>query len=540
MATVKILQPGDTLSDRQGKRYSIEELLGSGGFGLAYRATDLIANKDVAIKILQPAIPASPALEEVFAREAEAAQQVRHKNITRTLAYVAPGDSGIGAPYMVMEYVAGGNLLERISAQNNIPFDRDVALDWMQQIAQGLRAIHERVLHRDIKPANVLVDGTILKICDFGMAKYVEESTRTLTLKGGGTWPYEAPETWQKQDISKATDIYSLGVLFYQLATLRLPFAAHDHAGWRQAHLFTPAPRPRSFRADLDERIDGMIVRMLSKRATDRFQSVDEIIDIVNVVASTPTTSSSAGADPVVRAARQSYDKHRTVQARQSARDEQRRDDIAAVRFRVLELADRFQMLVQEKNAWLPESPISIQRQATGTFMDALTGEMVRYVYLDKALILGFVDVEPDDLTVEDDPLPGFNPPGRQKKMVQREVQIDGASIAAIGFLKLATDEMTHRPQIGMVSFTESNTEHGIHLLLLRMPGDLYGTWKTCELDEHPMFHEPPVRQQVLLSSARRVVEALEDRMRAASHVVRLRDFSDTDFTLLLEQVVSS
>jgi len=87
---------------------------------------------------------------------------------------------------------------------------------------------------------------------------------------------------------------------------------------------------------------------------------------------------------------------------------------------------------------------------------------------------------------------------------------------------------------------TSESTEHGIHFLLLRTQGELYGTWKTCELDQHPMYHQPPIQSQVLLPSARDVIEALDSRTGTAPHIVKLRDFSDSDFISLLEKVVSS
>lgn len=532
---------GDRLSDQQGERYRIEDLLGSGGFGIAYRATDLRDGKEVAIKVLQSRVAASPESAELFAREAEAAQQVTHKNIARTLAYVSLGTSGIGVPYIVIEYIAGGNLAEHIAAQNNVHFDQDVVIDWMMQLAEGLQAVHEHVLHRDLKPQNILVDGNTLKICDFGMSKYIEESTRTLTLKAGGTYAYMPPEVWQKQSTTKATDIYSLGIMFYQIATTHLPFTAYDLAGWRQAHLFTAVPRPSSLRTDLDGRLDGIIIRMLSKRATDRFQSAGEIISILKQIASSPLSDSSATAiDPVVRAARQTFDKHRALQAQQSALEEEKRDSLLAVNYQVRELAARLDGLVREKNKWLPESPISIEKVGPGTFVDASTGEMTSYGYLGKSLVFGFLRLLPQDLLIEYDPIPGYDPPGRTKRMAKREVTVDGSSIVVIGYLKQETNKAVQEETVTFPHLISKSPEHGIHFLLLRTQGELYGTWKTCELDQHPMYHQPLIQSQVLLPSARDVIEALDSRTGAAPHIVKLRDFSDSDFISLLEKVVSS
>lgn len=542
MVVRSILMSGNKLSDRHGERYRIEEILGSGGFGIAYRATDLRNNnKEVAIKVLQSYVTASPEGAELFAREAEAAQQVTHKNIAQTLAYVSLDVSGIGVPYMVIEYIAGGNLADRITAQNNMHFDQDVVINWMMQLAEGLQAVHEHVLHRDLKPQNILVDGNTLKICDFGMSKYIEESTRTLTLKARGTLAYMPPEVWRNQSTTIATDIYSLGVIFYQIATTHLPFTAYNDVGWRHAHLFDAAPRPSS-RTDLDGRLDGIIIRMLSKRPTDRFQSAGEIISLLKQIASSPPSASSATVvDPVVQTARQTFDKHREFQAQQSAQEEEKRDSLLAINYQICELAERLDGLVREKNKWLPESPISIERIYTGTFVDTITGKMTSYGYLEKSLALGFMSLSPQDLLIEYDPIPGYDPPGRLKRMAQREVMVDELSIVVIGYLKLETNKTVQAKTARLTRLTSKSLEHGIHLLLLRAPGELYGVWKTCELDQHPMLHQKmPTQSQVLLPSARNVVEALEDRAIMSLYVVKLRDFSDSDFLSLLEKVVSS
>ena len=469
MATIGILSPGDVLRDQQGERYRIEEWLGSGGFGMAYRATDIRESRQVAIKVLGPAAAARPAAAEEFAREAEAARQVVHKNVARTLAYVALDASGLGAPYMVIEYVSGGDLARRISEQNNTPLEQEVIVDWMLQLAEGLQAIHAHLLHRDFKPQNVLLDGDTLKISDFGMAKYLDESTRTVTFKGLGTIPYMAPEVWRGETATKATDIYALGITFYQLATSRLPFTAHDEPGWRYAHLFTPAPRPCSYRMDLDTRVDGMIFRMLHKPTSDRYQSTDDVIRLLKDIAAPSAAGATSLSDPVVRAARQTYDKQRVMLNQRSAEDEARREAWLPSITRCA-LADRLDGLVRKRNALLPESPIadSKNREQAHSFMDAFTGEMGRYAFFDRSLIYGFLDVNPEDLLMEDDPTPGYNPPGRRKRMVKREVLVDSASIAAIGYLKLDS-----RP-----------AGRGLHLLLLRQPDSLYGAWKTCEIDE--------------------------------------------------------
>lgn len=304
-----MLVPSTMLSDEQGERYRIDALLGSGGFGIAYSAVDCGTNEVVVVKILRPDVARDPDAAPMFAREAAAARLVEHPNVVRTLAYVEADASAIGAPYLVMEYVSGGDLAGWITAQKSVPPDQATLLDWMTQLARGLQAIHEHVLHRDLKPQNVSVDGAILKISDFGMSKYIEAATRTMTFKGAGTPLYMAPETWLQQTATSATDIYSLGIMFYQLATYQLPFVGTDAMELRRAHLFTSAPRLHTQRPGLDDRLDGMIVHMLEKQSANRYQSVGEILSVLAQISSAlPPLPGDAGMDQVVRAARQRYD----------------------------------------------------------------------------------------------------------------------------------------------------------------------------------------------------------------------------------------
>ena len=540
MAFSGILVPGTMLSNAEGERYRIDALLGSGGFGIAYTALDATTNDVVVVKILRPDVAADPNAAIQYAREAEAARLVQHINVARTLAHIEARDSGIGAPYLVMEYVSGGDLSSRLIAQGDVPLDQTTLLDWMTQLSLGLQAIHEHVLHRDIKPQNVLMDGVTLKISDFGMSKYIEAATRTVTFKGAGTPFYMAPETWQNQRATRATDIYSLGVMFYQAVTYHYPFVGADMMELRQAHLFTPAPRPQLLRATLDDRLDGMIVRMLEKRPADRYQAVEEIVRILaQISAAQLPGGGDRGLGEVVRGACRTYDNRKIVQAQQSAQDEADHDAAAAINYQMIQLASQLDGLAETANQRLLEAPIVIQKLTSGAFVDWATGMLRSYGFFDKSLDLGFLALSPSDVLMEYDPMPGVDLPFQTKKLATREVTIDGASIVAIGFLKLSAS--THE-RFGGVTFTRpigDSYERGLHLLLLRAPGELYGFWKTCEIEDQPLVSQGSVRRRLLLSEARDIVIAVEERNSLAQYVVKLRDFSDADFVALLTELVS-
>jgi len=529
---------GSVLLDGTRERYRIEQRLHRGGYGATYQAVDLVSSELVAIKVLHLHVALDAGAMADLAREASAAQAVAHRNVARTLALVPAENSGIGAPYLVLEFIRGGDLLALLETRGTTLPDQAELLDWMAQLCCGLRAIHDHLLHRDLKPGNVLVDGGVLKICDFGMAKHIDEATRTRTFKGLGTYPYQAPETWQGKSATPETDIYSLGVTFYQMATNQLPFTARDEHEWRQAHLYTSAPRLQRVRPELDERLDALLARMLAKHPKDRFATAAQIGDVLEEIAQAPLPSvSDTGIDRVVTGARQAWDRVIAAQTQAAAKDDARMDAARATASQVAELADRLDALVHQVNRRVLGRRIEIQGSPGGKLYDGVPYRT--YEYLEKTLSLEFLSLSPDDVLVEDWESAAVAAQLGRRKAAQRELTIDGQNVVAIGTLKLSRFV---RESFGVVTFPRPVNEapdHGLHLLLLRSTEATYGDWKTCELAQHP-FTAVPARKQVVVSKAREVVEAIAQRMIAGSFVVQLRDFADSDFVSLLGELVRS
>jgi serine/threonine protein kinase len=224
-------------------KYKILEKIGNGGFGIVYKAQDLTTNNNVAIKVFRNELdPGDTDALIDWEREAKQALTFKHKNIIGSIGFAETTlDSGLKIYFLVMEYAENGNLsaiVEAQSSRNSFTSEKEITT-LLQQMLDGLKEVHTTTIHRDLKPENMLFVGDILKISDFGLAKYVEQSTRTRTFKGAGTLFYMAPETWNLQRTSPATDIYSLGVILYLLCTNELPWlfryviSASTHAGFR-------------------------------------------------------------------------------------------------------------------------------------------------------------------------------------------------------------------------------------------------------------------------------------------------------------------
>ncbi|HET9767941.1 MAG TPA: protein kinase, partial [Thermoanaerobaculia bacterium] len=249
-------------------RYQLGSLLGEGGMGQVWRARDVALDREVAVKLL--AAPDVAEARERFLREARAAAALNHPNI------VAIHDLGqeSGCLFLVMELVAGGSLRECP------PQSIDEAVEVGRQLCAALAHAHAQgLVHRDVKPANVLLvagaSRLTVKLADLGLA--MTSAASRLTVEGGivGTVAYLAPEQAIGRVVDGRADLYSLGVLLYELVTGRLPFSGTPVALISQ-HLHAPVVPPRSHRPDLDPAIEAVILRLLAKDPAQRFASADE------------------------------------------------------------------------------------------------------------------------------------------------------------------------------------------------------------------------------------------------------------------------
>ena len=266
---------GTTLIGPNGEAFKTTDFLGQGAFGEVYRAVGETSGSVVAVKLLPVGVLASNDSEVALLNEVRAAQQVKHPNVVQVL-FVNDGTSSPIGPYVVMEYVSGGTLATILRAQEQsgktIPLPR--AIEMMVDIAQGARAINEKIIHRDIKPDNILVEGSNFKIGDFGISKFVDESTRTHTFKGGQHVAYMAPEGWQQLPNTFKLDVYSVGLVFYQILTTRHPLLSKvpdpsSFLDWEKAHLFQQCPDVRGLRPDAPLSIAQLLSRMVIAAAVE-------------------------------------------------------------------------------------------------------------------------------------------------------------------------------------------------------------------------------------------------------------------------------
>jgi eukaryotic-like serine/threonine-protein kinase len=266
-AKTRPAQPGDLIADR----YELEELVGSGGMSTVFRARDLQLDRRIAIKILHQHYLDDAEYVERFRREARAVARLSHPNI---VTVIDRGEDE-GRQYIVFEHVEGENLKELVVRTGRLPVRR--ALELALAVADGLAFAHGHgLVHRDVKPQNVLLsrEGDV-KVTDFGIARSLDVEhgvTQTGTVLGTGE--YLAPEQASGQPVSPATDVYSLGVVLWELLVGDVPFSGENFVAVALRHVNEPPPHLREVRPDASPRLAAAVERALAKDPALRFPSM--------------------------------------------------------------------------------------------------------------------------------------------------------------------------------------------------------------------------------------------------------------------------
>lgn len=253
-------------------KYQIVEELGHGGFASVYKAHDPDLGLDVALKVLEPNLMRDRAFVERFRTEARVAARLRHPNIARVLNI----DQAEGRLFIAIEYVPGRNLRDWLSERP--------LLDWthvssiVQQVADALDYAHAQgVLHRDVKPSNILLtDSGAAVLSDFGLAKAIEASHITTAGATVGTYAYMAPEQASGTDVDARADLYSLGIVAYELCTGRVPFISDSSPALIHDQVYTSPPAPSQVNSRVTGPIETTLLKSLAKDREQRYQTGQE------------------------------------------------------------------------------------------------------------------------------------------------------------------------------------------------------------------------------------------------------------------------
>ena len=275
-----IITIGSKVKDGEGNIYTLTEELGHGGFGCVYKAVCDADKSIYAVKTLLYSF-CDEATAASFKNEVKLSSEISGEHVIHYI-YAHDGDEYPELPpYIIMEYAEGGTLAEQIEKRRktNTPYSKEELKNLFLQLVDGMKSINKKLVHRDIKPENILICDGQYKITDFGLAKVATESTRTMSFKGYGTLQYIAPEAWKSEKNTIQMDIYSMGIVFYELALLDYPYdiGSNDMEAYRSAHMFSRVKRTNELKNVLGADVASIILAMLEKPIQKRLKSWEEI-----------------------------------------------------------------------------------------------------------------------------------------------------------------------------------------------------------------------------------------------------------------------
>lgn len=466
---------GKQVTGEHGHTFSIVHEIGRGGFGIVYFGQDA-SGLQAAVKIIGPVTPETAATSK---QEVESTIGIVHPNVLKILDYGLVSNGSDSWFFVASEYCAGGDYRERLTKMRGNP-DSEQVIDDIVQVLSGLDALHKQIIHRDIKPENILCDGDILKLADFGLGKFVDEATRTNTFKGGGTPLYMAPETWEVEHASPATDLYAVGVIIYEAIVGHPPFQG-DLLELRQHHLFTPAPRIKESVEDVETLIDGAVAKLLAKEPRNRFSSASEVILALKEFPSKPSSNSKTrGIAEKARRAHQVVERKAAARRAEADAAQDSRQRMAYMERMLLEMLDE---IVDEVNSQLIETQIKRSDRAG----------VRQYDFQDRKLLVQFF--------TEGELFANPIVPGRMADLQKRHV-IHG----------------------GLIEIKEGGRDReGWNVALVRSPDDLYGTWLLVESRCSPLANIRADYEPVA-TEARLFADNLACHFARAMHVFNLSD----------------
>jgi serine/threonine protein kinase/Flp pilus assembly protein TadD len=285
--TLKTAKEELTTGSTFAGRYQIIEELGKGGMGKVYKVLDTEIKEKIALKLIKPEVAADKKTIERFRNELKFARKIRHQNVCQMYDL----NKEAGAYYITMEYVTGEDLKGLIRRVKQIPIGTTISI--AKQVCEGLTEAHRLgLIHRDLKSSNIMIDKEgNARIMDFGIARSIESKGITGAGMMIGTPEYMSPEQAEVKDVDQRSDIYSLGVILYEMATGRVPFEGETPLGIAMKHKSEIPKDPKEINAQISEDLSGLILKCLEKDKHKRYQSAGEVrSELENIEKGMPTT----------------------------------------------------------------------------------------------------------------------------------------------------------------------------------------------------------------------------------------------------------
>lgn len=463
------------LSGKEDKeQYQNLKFLAPGGMGDIYTAQDVINNHTVAIKIIRIEHLSD---KELLEQEFRIATTLSHPNIIKTYYYGEFTEETGSYFYSVMEFHSAGSLRKKIG-NTTAKFPIDTCLDYCYDLLRGMQEAHKYIIHRDLKPENILIDANGgLKICDFGIARYVDMLTRTKTYKGAGTFPYMSPECWVSDPNTRQMDIYSLGIIFFEILTLQRPFTGPTEKDFKDQHLFSHLPSLSSLRPDIPVALSEIIRKMTNKKTIDRYQNMGEILEAFDKLTDT-SKDKTIDVQAVLLSA---HNKLNTL-TEQSLKEQKTKDEYQEkqriLNFSIDQLFNQFSQVADTINESIQSEKIKYNKFIIPNNPYAST---FRLLFFNEALTISFFNVDISEYIRQRKQAHNAHQ-NQQYGFILQEIQPDYIETDNIVLIGSATLKLNHKGR-----------NAGFNVVLLRQnQDDIYGNWYICKFSDNQIFANVP------------------------------------------------
>ncbi len=451
--------------DEKEQEYEVTEHIGSGGFGDVYKTTKKIDNSTWALKTIHPIVNNKQDIKAIL-NEGRNALKIKNENVIHYIYFHDGTKYNNLPPYIIMEYANGGNLNDFINTNKESQkyIENPTLILMFRQLINGMKAINAFLVHRDITPRNILLHNSKLKITDFGLSKIVSQSTRTSTFKGCGTYAYMPPEAWENKKNTIQMDIYSLGIIFYQLATFAYPYEINDTGdlfeNYREAHLTKTPIKLEQYNSKVSINLSQIIMKMLEKSVSVRFHNWEEIEELLAIDNHEKETDKDV--QELLKKLIERDEVKRTKRLEEEQKETKKRNFFKRVRYQIIKsIINPLEEKIKELNKYYHNGEIKFGEKeihVPGKFVyiiKIVPGKDIQ-IYIEGLYDFTFkYQVSPNSL---------INIPFPLKENLIKKVapKLKGREILAWGFLKTSEGK-------------------GFNLFLVEKEGDLYGEWMLLE-----------------------------------------------------------
>lgn len=444
-----------------------------GGMGEIYRGLDKTNNSEVILKLI-PIDDSS--YEKLLKTEIDVSIGFDNPNIAMTRHGGKIELEGTQYFFLIQDFYKNGNLRKQIKEGQSF----DKCFSQILDILNGMKDISSKIVHRDLKPENILLDDeNHLRVSDFGLAKYIDEQTRTKSFKGAGTRPYMAPECWTNSQNTIAMDIYALGIIFFEIITGKMPFIGNDDLEWSQLHMFTPMPSVLDFRSDCPVKVNQIIQKMTAKRFSERYKSIDEIIEAFTQAIELQKSTNEA-AQKLALLGNSTIQRHSEQELKKLKEQEEFENFKKMIDFHVNELYSRMNNIVESVNENLESNKIKCSERNT---LRGISPRSMEFSFMGKSISFSFC---------------GYSGISNNEENHKQEVINYWKRKNPYGFVAYHEEPETFfkKKNIILIGVAETNfkiknglgnlVEYGFNLALVKKTDEQYGTWyKIAFLPNH-------------------------------------------------------